>query len=136
MLEIRLQELHRKMLSSKQYLHLLFTLLTRLRQIFPFIIHCVKSVHIRSFSGPYFPAFGLNKDRFSASLRIQFKCEKIRTIKTPNTDTLYAVIITTFDPFCVDFPLQYFPVFCSKYWRILECFQIKGNVRTKWVSWQ
>ena len=25
--------------------------------------HCVKSVHIRSFSGPYFPAFGLNTDQ-------------------------------------------------------------------------
>ena len=24
------------------------------------IPHCVKSVHIRSYSGPYFPAFGLN----------------------------------------------------------------------------
>ena len=24
--------------------------------------HCVKSVRIRSFSGPYFPAFGLNSD--------------------------------------------------------------------------
>ena len=27
--------------------------------------HCVKSVHIRSFSGPYFPAFGLNTDKNS-----------------------------------------------------------------------
>ena len=26
-------------------------------------IHCVKSVRIRSFSGPYFPAFGLNTDQ-------------------------------------------------------------------------
>ena len=25
--------------------------------------HCVKSVRIRSFSGPYFPAFGLNTDQ-------------------------------------------------------------------------
>ena len=31
--------------------------------------HCVKSVHIRSYSGPYFPAFGLNMDRYSV-LRI------------------------------------------------------------------
>ena len=31
--------------------------------------HCVKSVQIRSFSGPYFPAFGLNTE----------KCGKIRT---------------------------------------------------------
>ena len=33
--------------------------------------HCVKGVRIRSYSGPYFPAFGLNKERHSVSLRIQ-----------------------------------------------------------------
>ena len=27
------------------------------------MIHSVKSVRIRSYSGPYFPAFGLNTDR-------------------------------------------------------------------------
>ena len=26
-------------------------------------LHCVKSVHNRSYSGPYFPAFGLNTDQ-------------------------------------------------------------------------
>ena len=26
--------------------------------------HCVKSVNIRSYSGPYFPAFGLNTERY------------------------------------------------------------------------
>ena len=26
--------------------------------------HCVKSVRIRSYSGPYFPAFGLNTERY------------------------------------------------------------------------
>ena len=44
-----------------------------------------KSVRIRSFSGPYFPAFGLNTERYSLSLRIQSECGKIRTTKTPNT---------------------------------------------------
>ena len=53
--------------------------------------HCVKSVRNRSFSGPYFPAFGLNTVRYGVSLRIQSECEKIRTRKTPNTDTFYAV---------------------------------------------
>lgn len=38
--------------------------------------HCVKRVHIRSFSGPY-PAFGLNMDQ-----------------KNPYTDTFYAVETT------------------------------------------
>ena len=46
--------------------------------------HCVKSVRIRSYSGPYIPAFGLS---------IQSECGKIRTRITPNTDTFYAVCI-------------------------------------------
>ena len=58
-------------------------------------IHYVKSVHIRSFSGPYFLAFGLNTERYSVSLRIQSGCGKIRTGKTPNTDTFHAVIDKT-----------------------------------------
>ena len=53
--------------------------------------HWVKSVCTRSFSGPYFPAFGLNMERYSVSLCIQSQCGKIRTSKTPNTDTFYAV---------------------------------------------
>ena len=44
--------------------------------------HCVENVRIRSFSVPYFPAFGLN---------IQFKCGKILTRKTLNTNTFYAM---------------------------------------------
>ena len=47
---------------------------------------------IRSYSGPYFPAFGLNTERYSVSLHIQSECGKIRTRITPNTDTFYAVI--------------------------------------------
>ena len=38
--------------------------------------HCVKSVRIRSYSGPYFPKFGLNTERCTASLGIQCKCGK------------------------------------------------------------
>ena len=53
--------------------------------------HCVKSVHIRRCSGPYFPAFGLNTERYSASLRIQSECGKIRSRITPNMDTFYAL---------------------------------------------
>ena len=40
-------------------------------------LHCVKSVRIRSFSGPYFPAFGLNTER--KSIYVQSECGKIRT---------------------------------------------------------
>ena len=36
----------------------------------------VKSVRIPSFSGPYFPAFGLNMEPYGVSLRIQFECRK------------------------------------------------------------
>ena len=53
--------------------------------------HCVKSVRIRSYSGPHFPAFGLNTKRYYVSLRIQSKCWKMRTRITPKADTFYAV---------------------------------------------
>ena len=58
--------------------------------------HCVKSVCIRGYSGPYFPAFGLNTERFRISLRIQSKCGKIRSRITANTDTFHAVYIYLF----------------------------------------
>ena len=38
--------------------------------------HCVKSARIRSFCGPYFPAFGRNTERCEVSLCIISKCEK------------------------------------------------------------
>ena len=41
-------------------------------------LQCVRIVRIRSFSGPYFPAFRLN---------IQSKYERKQTRKTPNMDT-------------------------------------------------
>ena len=41
--------------------------------------HCVKSVRIRSYSGPYFAAFGLNRERYFVSLRIQSECRKYGT---------------------------------------------------------
>ena len=53
--------------------------------------YCVKSVRIQRFSGPYFPTFGLNKERHRVPLRVQNECGKIRTRKTPNMDTFHAV---------------------------------------------
>ena len=47
---------------------------------------CVKSSRIRSYSGPHFPAFGLN-------IRIQSECGKMRTRINPNTDTFHATYI-------------------------------------------
>ena len=54
-----------------------------------------KSVRIRSFSGPYFPTFGLNMERYEVSFRIQFECRKLRTRKPPNTNTSQAVDFIT-----------------------------------------
>ena len=51
----------------------------------------MKSVRIRSFTGQYFPAFGLNTEKYGVSLHIQPKCGKITTRKTSNTDTFHAV---------------------------------------------
>ena len=56
--------------------------------------HSVKSVHIRSYSGPYFPTFGLNTEKYYVSLRIQCEPGKIRTKISLNTDTFYAVILS------------------------------------------
>ena len=47
----------------------------------------VKNFRIQSFSGPYIPAYRLNTKIDKVNLRIQFKCGKIRTRKTPNMDT-------------------------------------------------
>ena len=54
-------------------------------------IHCVESVCIRSYSGPFFLVFGLNKERCRVSFRIYFECGKIRTTIIQNMDTYHAV---------------------------------------------
>ena len=55
------------------------------------LIHCVKSFRIRSYFGPHFPVFRLNKEIYSVSLRIQSECGKMRTRVTPNRDTFHIV---------------------------------------------
>ena len=60
-----------------------------------FIYQCitlVKSDRTRRYSGLHFPAFGLNTERYSVSLRIHSKCRKMRTRITPNTDTFHALL--------------------------------------------
>ena len=81
------------------------------------MFHCVKGVRIWSFSGPHFPIFGLNTERYTVLysvllriylftvkkkvlhnfrknyLRIQSECGKIQTRKTPYIDTFYAVLL-------------------------------------------
>ena len=54
----------------------------------------MKSVRIGSYSGPYFPAFGLNTERYSIYLRIQSEYGRIRTRLAPNTDPFYAVEVS------------------------------------------
>ena len=56
--------------------------------------HYVKGVRICSFSGPCFPASGLNTETYGVNLHIQSKCGKIRTRKTANTDTFHVVTFT------------------------------------------
>ena len=56
-------------------------------------MHCVKSVRIWIYSGPHFPEFGVNTEKYSVSFRIQLECRKIWTRITPNMDTFYAVIV-------------------------------------------
>ena len=48
-------------------------------------LHCAKSVRIRSYSDPHFPAFALNEQRYFVSLRIQSECGKMRTRITADT---------------------------------------------------
>ena len=44
------------------------------------------------FSGPYFPAFGLNTKIYSLNRRIRFKCTKYGPEKTPYLDTFHALL--------------------------------------------
>ena len=62
-------------------------------------LHCVKSVGTRSFSGQYFPVFGLNTERHEVFLLIQSEFGKIRTRKTPNMDTFQAILIENISKF-------------------------------------
>ena len=46
----------------------------RIMQFNSCFVHCVKSICIRSYSGPFFSAFWLSTERYVASLRIQSEC--------------------------------------------------------------
>ena len=51
----------------------------------------LKSIRIWSYSGPQFPAFGLNTERYGVFPRIQSEWEKMRTRITLNTDIFHKV---------------------------------------------
>ena len=55
----------------------------------------MKSARIKSFSGPYFPAFGLNTETYYVNIRIQSEWRYMQTRKTPNTDTFYVALRMT-----------------------------------------
>ena len=99
------------------------------------IIHCVKSVLIGSFSGPYFPAFGLNTERYGISLRIQCKSGKIWTGKTPNTDTFHAVIFFNWQN---QLPVLFITVIILKGLKLLRDFDLVwvtgGNISSSIIS--
>ena len=57
------------------------------------IYHCEQSVRIRSYSDPYFPAFRLNTERYSVSLRIQSECGKIWTRIASKSKMLLIIFI-------------------------------------------
>ena len=56
-------------------------------------LQSVKSARIRNYSGPHFPAFGLNTERYGISLPIQSEYGKIRTRITLNMYTFYGVLV-------------------------------------------
>ena len=47
----------------------------------------MKSVPVKSFCGPHFPALGLITESYGVNLRIQPKCGKIGARETPNIET-------------------------------------------------
>ena len=59
----------------------------------------VKNVHIWCFSGPYFPAYQLNIERYFVFLRIHSKCGKVWIRKTPNMDIFHAVFRLVFSQY-------------------------------------
>ena len=58
--------------------------------------HSVKRVHIQSYFGRHFHAFGLSTERYGVSLHIQSEYRKMRTRITLNTDTSRSEICECF----------------------------------------
>ena len=56
----------------------------------------LENVRIWSYSRPHFSAFGLNMETYGVILRIDFKCGKMWTRKTPNTDTFFPYLRWTY----------------------------------------
>ena len=64
--------------------------------------HCVRSIHIRSYSGPYFPAFGLNTEYLSvfSPNAEKYGPEKLR-MQTIFTQCMMIIILVESSSFLV-----------------------------------
>ena len=86
-------------ISSKQTINCLQVILPNSRNNENLWKHgCVKSVRIRSYSGPHFPASGLNTE--NVSLHIQSECGETEDQNSSESDTFYAkhsMILTSFN---------------------------------------
>ena len=95
----------REVLRKHSYLYKVFMLLWLKSYGVQCYMHCVKSVRIRSFSGPCFPAFGLNADQkiseyghFSPSDALQ-KLQKSKNIELFCWFFTRIVFVSTVDAF-------------------------------------
>ena len=92
--------------------------------------HCVKSVRVRIFSGPHFPAFALNTDIYSVNLCIQSKCGKMQTKQTPNTVKFYSLIVFLMiccktNSRCIAYMLSYeVNIVATKAWQIFGFYKM------------
>ena len=84
--------------------------------------HCVKGVQIRSFSSPYFPAFGLNTERYGISLRIQSKCGKKGTRKNSVFGHFSRSVNKSFAMFNLQ-TIRYNDWSCTTYWYKIHCYE-------------
>ena len=57
--------------------HLFLVFLLLISKKFIFVEIVIHGVKYGVFSGPYFSAFGLNTERYSVSLHIEFECGKV-----------------------------------------------------------
>ena len=95
-------------------------------KFFFFNFHCVKSVRIRSYSGPYFPAFGLNTERHSRSvslvLRIfldflKFSCCK-QLVSSQITDDVRKFLFLTYSNRLFNNCVKYISIRISASWNM------------------
>ena len=84
--------------------------------------HCEKSVGIRSFSGPYSPAFGLNKDQENSEYRhfLSSVPLRIRGKKTRDFHTIRFSIDHALHEKCPNTEFSLVPIFLYSIFRIQE----------------